>query len=229
MATFSIPEARTTTEIASHRIEKSIDSGETFVAQITIPYDPTDPLTYNQSTRAVFWVDPTPVAAEIVRTTAIHADATEDPYAYVYATPAETAMCNVYGCVTDAIRGSALANSALLGGKVGNMDGIRIEVAARDKSLAKWKPNTGVSGLSAQTQLVVERKTSIYTDVNGNWQVNLIPGMEVQILIHEARLGLRLRVPNIATLNFRDGSKYRIPMSSQTDASWSVLSLFTFI
>lgn len=230
MAQINIPETRPTTEIASHRIEKSTDNGETWVAQITIPYDPTDAATYDQTTRSVFWVDPAPVAAEILRTTAIHQDASEDPYTYIYATPSETQLCNVYGFLTEVIQGPPTSNATgASGGKVGDLSGCPVQVFVREDSMAKWLENASVPGQALERQLAIERQTTVYTDAEGKWQVNLLPGLEVGVAVIEARVGLRFRVPNQAVLNFRDANKFRIPGRSQPDASWSTLALVTWI
>lgn len=196
MPTYTWKPSENTTD---YRLERSIDTGLTWTAIITIPHDETG-VNYNTSNCTFFYVDAAPVVGEFVRIIAINADG-ESPAIIAHGAPAIPAMIHLWGQVISAVTGQPLKN-------------VEVRVSPLLQTSSTFLPSAGdssVASIQAEPLMGFKRQELLFTDVNGAWSLDVLRDLPFEVEIPKVQYSLRFRTPTDRdTLNLRDATAYRI-------------------
>lgn len=205
-------------DVITYTIEKSTDGGSTWNFQTQIPNITTSALYFLSNENLFFWEDindsQVTNIGEIVRIRAEDGNGGSSEWSYIYSPPVlDTPVCNLYGAVLDTLSGRPRPNVA-------------VNVYAANSRSATLINVAQFPGLMNEQAVALNRKTTVYTDNNGRWQIDVLPDQKIVVHIEQAQLVSAFRVPiespPIRNLNFRDTNKYRIPMPDLPDIAGGV-------
>lgn len=180
----------------SYVLERSVDKGLTFTNVTTIPHNFSGP-NYDATSGSFFYTDGSPTLGEIIRLYGTNADGAGEP-AYIGGEVASSPKCHIYGVVLNGLTGAPHKD-------------VRVDITPLETHTATTLIEVGgVAAINSYTALGTKCTTTLYTNNQGQWAIDLVRGISVRVDIPQVGFIREFKVPlDRDVLNIVDAHIYR--------------------
>lgn len=203
MVDYSWEPSTDTPSPTDYQIDRSIDLGLTWVALVTIPHV-IPGADYDTETARFTFTDATPVLGELIRIRAVDSgDSTRDSTnRYVHGAPAIPQTLHIFGTVIDAVTGAVRS-------------GVEVRIRVLDQESSTFVPSAGAPNVPSNLgrPLLGQRcPSTVITDDDGNWSVDVLRDLPLEVNIPQVGFCVQFRVPKDRDLlNIVDAYEYEMP------------------